>query len=216
MELEYFLKENTMEYKSDVSTKKMDRARFNLLSIPGNLKVSNEAMDILIAEGGENFYNYVEWLGLADDPKLVVLSSKHHYYYDAEEFNSVNTLINITQLNQMKQAKSFLYSSISILPQRSHFVGCFVDNEKINGYVILNNPSSMDSKKKVDDIENGIVSDIPFLNMLYSMMDSRTYNYLSKSRVSLMLEEHGVKVLDMTDLGGITYFHSQKSGAKYN
>ena len=36
---------------------------------------TGEAIDILIAEGGESFYNYVDGLGLAKDPDLVVLSS---------------------------------------------------------------------------------------------------------------------------------------------
>jgi hypothetical protein len=205
-----------MEYVSDVLTKKMDRVRSKLIIIQNNLKASNEAMDVLIAEGGENFYNYVEWLGLADDPNLVVLSSRHHYFYDAEELNSVNTVINIMQLNQIKQTKHFLYSSTHILKQKSHFIGCFVDNEKTNGYVIRKSSSSRNSKKSVEDIENGIVSGNRFLNMLYSMMDSRTYNYLSKSSVSAMLEEQGTKVLNMTELNGITYFHSQKTGTKYN
>jgi hypothetical protein len=165
---------------------------------------------ILAAEGCENFVNYMERLGLARDANLVVLSSQHYYYYDAEEMKNVSTVINLKELNQIKQIKSFLHSIFHILPQKSNFIGCFVDNKKINGYVLRNNSSSNHHTGSYNDIENGIVSRFPFLNMLYSLMDSKTNNYMSGKSVSLLLEDHGFKVIDMTEINGLTYFHSQK------
>ena len=173
------------------------------------------AVDILIAEAGESFYNYVDWLGLLKDPDLIVLSSRRHYYYDAEELNNVKTVINMKELNQIKQIKNFLHSIYHILPQKSNFIGCFVDNTKINGYVLRNSSSSHNKDKSIDDIENGIVSTVPFINRLYSMMDSRTNAYLSRSSVTFMLEDFGFKVMDMTLIDGFTYFHSQKVRVDY-
>jgi len=174
------------------------------------LAENNTVFEILTAEGCENFVSYIEWLGLAKDPDLVVLSSLHHYYYDAEEMKNVKTVINLKELNQIKQINSFLHSIFHILPQKSNFIGCFVDNKKINGYVLRNNSSSYYNKRSFDDIENGIVSRIPFLNMLYSFMDSRTNKYMSGTNVSLLLEDHGFKVMDMTELNGLTYFCAQR------
>ena len=112
----------------------MKSTNINPLKIPLNKGVTNEAIDILMAEGGESFYNYVDCLGLADEPDLIVLSSKHHYYYDPEEMNGFKTVINLKEFNQIKNIKSFLNSFLYYLPQKSNFIGCFTDNEKVNGY----------------------------------------------------------------------------------
>src|SRR5450759_1249456 len=192
----------------------INNQRINTFLNPGGTSIdlikNNPVFEILTAEGCENFVNYIEWLGLAKDPDLVVLSSQHHYYYDAEEMKNVKTVINLKELNQIKQINSFLHSIFHILPQKSNFIGCFVDNKKINGYVLRNNSSSYYNKRSFDDIENGIVSRIPFLNMLYSFMDSRTNKYLSKTNVTLLLEDSGLKVMDMTELNGLTYFCAQR------
>lgn len=173
------------------------------------------AVDILIAEGGESFYNYVDWLGLSKDPDLIILSSKSHYYYDAEELSNVKTVINMKELNQIKRIKNFLHSVYKILPQKSNFIGCFVDNTKSNGYVLRNSSSSHNRGKNIDNIEYGIVSAVPFINRLFSILDSKTNTYLSEASVTFMLEDFGFKVIDMTLIDGFTYFHSQKVGIDY-
>jgi hypothetical protein len=42
------------------------------------------------------------------------------------------------------------------------------------------------------------------------MIDSRTDKYLSGKNVTSSLEDLGFKVLDMTELNGLTYFCAQK------
>jgi hypothetical protein len=170
---------------------------------------------MLIEEGGESFFNYVDWLGLAKDPDLIVLSSLHHYYYDPEEMNNFQTVINLKELNLIKDVKNFLRSCLQILPPNSNFIGCFIDNEKTNGYEVKNG-SSYVNKRNRDAIDNGIISRIPFINMLYSIMDSKTIRYMSKHSISLLLENCGFKVMDMTDINGLTFFHSQKLKSVFN
>jgi hypothetical protein len=193
----------------------MNNTNINLLKIPLNKGVTNKAIDTLMAEGGESFYNYVDCLGLAYEPDLVVLSSRHHYYYDPEEMNGFKTVINLKEFNQIKNIKSFLNSFLNYLPQESNFIGCFTDNEKVNGYE-LKYRSSNDHKRGLDDIDNGIVSSFPFLNMLYSLMDSKIYNYMSRMTILQMLRDYGFKIVDMTEVRGLTLFHSQKTEASYN
>jgi len=192
----------------------INNQRINPYINPGDTPLSlvknNLVFEILTAEGCENFVNYIEWLGLAKDPDLLVLSSLHHYYYDAEEMKKVKTVVNLKELNQIKQIKRFLHTIFHLLPQKSYFIGRFVDNKKINGYALRTNSSSYLNKRSFDDIENGIVSQIPFLNMLYSLMDSRTNKYMSGRNVTLLLEDHGFKVVDMTELNGLTYFCAQR------
>jgi len=183
----------------------------NMGSTAVDLVKNNPGFEILTAENCENFTNYVELLGLTSDPNLVVLSSLHHYYYDAEEMTNVKTVINLKELNQIKQIKDFLHSIFHILPPDCNFVGCFVDNKKQNGFVLSNGPSDFHYKRNSDAIENGIASSSPFLNMIYSMIDSKTNKYMSERSVSLLLEDNGFKVLNMTELNGLTYFLAQKT-----
>jgi hypothetical protein len=41
------------------------------------------------------------------------------------------------------------------------------------------------------------------------MIDSKTNKYMSERSVSFLLGEHGFKVLDMTELDGLTFFCAQ-------
>jgi hypothetical protein len=195
-----------------------EKTRTNL-GLPHNsidLVETTAAIELLIAEMGEGFYNYVNWIGLAKDPNLIVLSSQHYYFYDAEEMNNVKTVINLKELNKIKRVKSLLQSYLHFLPQKSNFVGYFVDNKKIDRYVLRNSLSYFANKKRFEDIENNIISRIPFINMLYSKLDFKTDTYMSESSVTLLLGDYGFKIMDMTEHNGFTFFHSQKVRDNYN
>jgi len=180
------------------------------------LVVASEAVDKLISEGGEGFYNYVNRIGLANDSNLIVLSSQHKYYYDSEEIDKVRTVINLKELNLIKQISSLLHSHLRFLPLRCNFVGCFVNNEKTDRYALRKSSCYNEKIKNNDKVELGIISRFPFINMLYSIMDSRTNKYMSEGLVTSMLSVHGFKVIDMTELNGLTYFHSQKVKKIFN
>jgi len=174
-----------------------------------DLVKSNPVLIVPTTENCENFTKYIERLDLSKDPNLVVLSSQHHYYYDADEMTNVKTIINLKELNQIKQLKDFLHSIYHILPPKCNFIGCFVNNKKQSGFVLNTSPSDSYYKRNSDAIENGIVSSSPFLNMLFNMIDSKTNKYMSERSVSLLLGEYGFKVLDMTEMDGLTYFCAQ-------
>jgi hypothetical protein len=211
----FLIKKSEVQDKRNIAEGQMKLNYFNSFAVKSDREIYNEAIDLLIAEGGKDFYSYVERLGLADQPDLIVLSAEHHYYYDSEEMRGVSTLVNLKELNQIKNIKAFFDSFLSYLPQKSNFVGCFTDNEKINGYE-LKYRSSDDNKKGKDSIEHGIFSSFPFVNMLYSLLDSRIYNYMSRAKIAQMIEGYGFKIIDMTEVSGLTYFHSQKSDTVYN
>jgi hypothetical protein len=181
-----------------------------------DMVVASEAVDNLISEGGEGFYNYVNRIGLANDSNLIVLSSQHKYYYDSEEIDKVRTVINLKELNLIKQISSLLHSHLRFLPLRCNFVGCFVNNEKTDRYTLRKSSCYNEKIKNNDKVELGIISRFPFINMLYSIMDSRTNKYMSERLVTSMLSVHGFKVIDMTELNGLTYFHSQKVRKIFN
>lgn len=184
----------------------------SLMSMSGaslDLVKGNPVLKVLASEGSENFVKYLELMGLDKDQNLVVLSSLHHYYYDAEEMTNVRTVINLKELNRIKQIKDFLHSIFHILPPECKFIGSFVNNKKQSGFVLSTNPSDSYYKRNSDAIEKGIVSSSPFLNMFYNMIDSRTNKYMSEKSVTMVLSEHGFKVLDMTEIDGLTYFCAQ-------
>ncbi len=85
----------------DAETTATRRIKRNL-NILGSLvenSNSSEAITNLITEGGDSFYNYVEWIGLLNDPDLIVLSPFHHYFFENEDLKNTRTIINLKQLN---------------------------------------------------------------------------------------------------------------------
>jgi len=190
----------------DVINKQRDKTGISQ-NIPAmDLTETRPVFELLTAEGGESFFNYIDWLGLAKDPDLIVLSSMHHYYYDADDLKDVRTVVNLMPLNQIKQIKGFLHSIYHLLPHKCYFVGCFVDHKNNFGFILKIN--SLD--KNSESVSQGILSRIPLLNKIYRMMDARIDNYLSGKNITLSLEDLGFKVLDMTELNGLTYFCAQK------
>jgi hypothetical protein len=189
---------------------------FDQPASPLDMAVANEAIDKLITEGGGSFYNYVDSRGLSKDPSLIVLSSSHHYYYDFEEINNAKTVVYLKEFNRIKEIKSLLYSHLHFLPEKCNFVGCFINNRKIERYTLRKNLTAGKKVRNSDDVELGIVSRFPFINMLYSIMDSKTDAYMSENSVTQMLRVHGFKIMEMKEVNGLTYFHSQKVGAGNN
>jgi len=195
----------------EITASRRIRRNLSLLNSPVEISNSDEAIDKLVTEGGDSFYNYVDWIGLIKDPDLVVLSSVHHYFFENEELKNTKTIINLKQLNLIKEIDLFFHSIFKIVPPKSNFVGCFLDSKTQYEFAINNILSQYHAKNNIDPFENGIKSRNPFLNTVYNLLDSKTDRYLTKSNVASLLNRQGFKVIDMTKLNGLTYFHAQKS-----
>ena len=174
---------------------------------PGRGKILNDIVgeetfsEILSSEGCDNFVNYIGWLGFINDPNMIILSSKHHFYYDPEELRNVNTIINLKELNQIKQIRNFLDTVSQSMQRNSNFIGYFIDNKQY-----INAKSNVNSSVlKAKDL----LSENQFLSVAFNLIFSRINKYMSKKYVRLLLEENRFKVLDMTDFNGFTYFHAQ-------
>ncbi|MBN2862263.1 MAG: hypothetical protein JXN62_03815 [Bacteroidales bacterium] len=165
---------------------------------------------LLTSEGRTNFLHYIEWLGLDKDPRMIVISSVHHFYYDSGDMRDVRTLINLKELNQIRNIESFIYSIYSIMPHGSFLIGCFRDNKILNGFSLRGNLKDKHALNSSENINNGIFSGIPFLNMIYSLLDARTNNNLSRKSVTGMLETRGFKVIDITDFPDQTLFCAKR------
>jgi hypothetical protein len=148
---------------------------------------NNHVADKLIGEVDENFINYLNWHGLANEDNLLVLSSKLHYYYDYEELKEVKTLINLRKLNLIKHLDDFLHTLCNGLSPKANFIGCFSDRKTQQGVSV----TSRLYKKFINFLDSKIDVDI----------DSKDF--------SRLLESHGFKIIDMTEINGLTYFRTQ-------
>ena len=168
----------------------LTQPNFDEKLLSGDRPRTNPVMENILSEGGNDFFQYLNWIGLEKEPNLMVLSSMHHYYYDHNDLKGIRTLINLKKLNQVRHLESFLHTLYRILPSKAYFVGCF---------------------KKGSHNGNGATfyRSARFFNGLINIFDTRTDRSLSRKGVTKLLEDHGFKVNDFTDINGTTYFWAQ-------
>jgi len=155
--------------------------------------------------------DYLDRLGLVKESGMLVIPSSRHYFYDAEDMKGIRTVITLRQLNYIREVRDFLKQITGLLPAKSNFIGCFIDNRTQGTGSEKNNNSSGQVSDKTEAYENGIESRIPFINRMYSIIDFRTNRYLTRRAVTNLLKESGLELVSMTDINGFTYFHARKS-----
>jgi hypothetical protein len=141
----------------------------------------------LTAEGGVTFFQYLKSFDLFRVPELLILSPNIHFYYDENDLKDVRTFILLRKLNLIKDLDIFLHTLSLILPANVNFVGCFSDNKTLKW--------------------NGFVSNLS--NKITNILDSKTDHFLDKKDVSELLEKHGFKLIDMTEMDDLILFYSQ-------
>jgi len=141
----------------------------------------------LMAQEGKNFLRYLKSFNLSDGPDLLILPTNNHYYYDEHELRSVRTLINLKKLNLIKDPDTFLHTLYRILPPDVNFIGCFSDSKTLK--------------------EDGFLSGLS--TRFNNLLDLKPDHIMDKKNVSELLEKYGFKVVDMTEMNGLTYFYSR-------
>ncbi len=144
------------------------------------------------SQGGVNFFHYLKRFKLAGERNLVVLPPDHHYFYDESEFRNVRILISTRRLNQVKDIDSFMESLMQILHPEINFIGCFSDYRT--------------SEKRL------LISRL--LKRIYNFLDSKKEHQIDKKAFLNLLERHGFRAVNMTEISGLTYFNlksNQKS-----
>jgi hypothetical protein len=144
----------------------------------------------IVADGDANFYHYLKQIGLNDDPDLIILSAKNHYYYGESDLKNVRTIINLKKLNLIKHLDKFLISLIRILPPETNFLGCFADT------------------KAAGKNGSGVKRFERLVKRFNNFLDSRTDRNLNENEVKELLIAHGFRIFDMSKIDGVTYFHS--------
>lgn len=149
------------------------------------------AIVTMIAEDGGNFFRYLKYLGLSRENDLVVLSSRHHYFYDENELKNVRTLINLRKLNLIKYLDEFLFTLVQVLPPDTKFLGCFSD-------------SSSSGKNG-----ESVFHPVRLLRRTLNNFNPGGERPMNRNKVSEILESYGFKILNMTEMDGLTYFYTQ-------
>ena len=114
-----------VKYKSEIINYQPVKIDTGDKSVSMDDNQNNPVFENLLAEGGENFYHYINWLGLGKDPNLMVLSSIHHYYYDFNDLKGVKTLINLKKLNEINHIDTFLAQCFPCSSLKSKFCRMF-------------------------------------------------------------------------------------------
>jgi len=183
-----------MEHQNALNNSKMSNSNLETGSkgflLSDETEGKNPILENILSEGGDDLFQYLSWIGLSKDPNLMVLSSSHHYYYDHNDLIGIKTLINMKRLNQVKHLESFLNILYRILPPKAYFVGCFRNCSPGSNFS-MNNGSYK--------LSTGLIN-------IFSYNSERN---LTKRSVTKLLEEHHFKVVDITDINGLTYFWSQ-------
>ncbi len=197
--------DNKMDNVSVINLKETELIKIKVADKIYNRKQSfiapvlpNPVKDKILAEGGDNFLNYLEHRGYMQESDLLVLSSKHHFFYDQNDLADVKVIVNIKKLNYIKHLDNFLHLIFRVLPPDAKFIGCFTDsrNGKVN--------ASPFHRTKV------------FYKKFIDFLDARTNRKMTRNEVEAILDSHGFKIADMTEINGLTYFttlNQRMSGA---
>jgi len=146
--------------------------------------MSDNAFLSLDTEEGEAFYKYINQSKTVIDSSVVVLSPKHHYYYDKDELKEVSAVINLKRLNFMAHLDNYLRGICDTLSQNSKFIGCFADRKSIKGEKI----SARIYKR------------------ILTFLDGKTDLEIDKKYLLRLFESCGFRIIDMTEINGLTYF----------
>jgi hypothetical protein len=153
--------------------------------------VSSPVLEKMIMEGGIDFYNYLRWIGLSEQPNIMVLTSMRQYYYDNNDLKNIGVLINMKKLNQVTHLESFIHTLFRLLPYQSAFVGCFC------------NPGEERSEMACE-------RSVKFFNG-FRTAGCRAGRSLTRISVANMLNNNGFILKDMTDINGLAYFWAQNN-----
>jgi hypothetical protein len=178
------MEDNPVLEKVDLIAGRKQKRNYNGTIIPPGRNKYSPLIKELISEGSNNFYYYIRRLKLANDPNILVLSSRYHYYYEHDELKWTKTLILLKKLNRIKYIDSFLHALHLVLSPGANFIGYFSDIDTQNG--------------------SGLVS--MMYNGFIDLLDSRIDRKFNRKDVSKLLESNGFQVNDMTLMNGLTYF----------
>ncbi len=144
-------------------------------------------------ESTESISVYLKKIGLWGQQNYLVLTADDHYFYGEEDLRSIQILINLKRMNLIKDPDKFLHNLFRILSPNANFIGCFMDTR------------AKSSNLSHPDKNSGL------LNWFISFLERKPEHGISKSDVEELLETHGFRIVDMTDIDDLTFFWSRNA-----
>jgi hypothetical protein len=92
----------------------------------------------------------------------------------------------------IKYLDEFLFSLVQILPSDTNFLGCFSDC------------------RLSETTRASFLHPIKLLRRTINIIDSNGERTMNKASVSEVMESYGFKIINMTEMDGMTYFCAQK------
>jgi hypothetical protein len=176
--------------KTDIIRNRISDTEADIIDISVGLNRSNPVIIDLISDGGEDFYHYLQFLNLGRVSDMIVLSPKHHYYFESYDLADVRVLVNIVRLNQIKNLSSFLNTVYNVLPPEADFIGCFTESKVRNGNIFPFYPP------------------VKIFNMVINFLNSKTERNMNKKDILKLFSLYGFNVNDMTEINGLIYFNA--------
>lgn len=134
------------------------------------------------------FYSYLKLIDVDKDTNVLILLPVHHYYYDFNDIKNVRTLVHKKELNKIPNLSRFINSIVQVLSKDSKFIGCFFDNH----------------------IHKRLRYRNRFFHWVFNLIDGRVQIYLSRKKIIKTLTNVGFKIMDITEIDGLTYFCVKK------
>jgi hypothetical protein len=140
---------------------------------------------------GFRFFRYLWGAGISSEAGLIILSSHEGANWGFSGFRNTRTLINLRRLDLIRHLEMFVSSLVNLLPQGASFVGCFAHRR--------------------DNSAGGRLPDSnPGLLKRIAWNGAGARQLLSRDRVSALLEDRCLVIINMTEISGLTYFHGIK------
>jgi len=71
----------------------------------------------LNADVRHDLMKYLEGLGPVNETSMLVIPSSQHFFYDTEDMKGVKTVVNLKQLNYVREIRDFLHNVSKMLPK---------------------------------------------------------------------------------------------------
>jgi hypothetical protein len=174
--------------------------------------------DQFLNEGGEDIYYYIDRLGLSDESEMIVLSSRHHFFYDPDDLITVKAVVNLKPLNCVRKLREFLAGMTGSVPSGCYFIGNFYEGSCKNNLSPMNDNNHAGDAAEPGKTEGGTFFSFQVLNIIFKkwlfiirkMIKFGKNGILTKKALTLLLEGMSFKMVDMTEMNGLTYFCAQK------
>ena len=184
------MENNPVDNKIGVTKSKTGTSGIEFIDLKTGTGRSSQVILDLVAEGGEDFYHYLQFLNLVHIDNMIVLSPRHHYYFEYHDLADVRVVVNIIRLNQIKNLNSFLSTVYNVLPARASFIGCFSESKSTNGGI------------------PAFIQPLNIFNQVVNLLISKTERIMSRKDVLKLFPVFGFKVDDITEINGLMYFNA--------